>query len=104
MNPPSRREKVEAMLAKDPQDQFLRYTLAMECDKEGDFERSLKLFQGLMLDDPPHVPSFLMAGQSLNSQGRIEEAQAVLRSGIEAARGQGNSHAAAEMSELLASL
>jgi thioredoxin-like negative regulator of GroEL len=104
MNLPGRREKIEAMLAQDPQDQFLRYTLAMECEKAGEYERSLELFQGLMSDDKPHVPSFLMAGQSLNNQGRIEEARAVLRTGIEIARGQGNGHAAAEMSELLASL
>jgi thioredoxin-like negative regulator of GroEL len=92
------------MLAQDPQDQFLRYTLAMELQKEGDQTRSLELFRGLMQDADPHVPSFLMAGQSLNEQGRVEEAQEVLRAGIEAARRAGNSHAAGEMSELLASL
>ena len=32
----SRREKIEAMLAEDPGDTFLRYSLAMELDKEGD--------------------------------------------------------------------
>jgi tetratricopeptide (TPR) repeat protein len=104
MNAPSRRQKIEAMLVKDPQDQFLRYTLAMECEKEGEHDRSLELFQGLMNDDPPHVPSFLMAGQSLQNQGLIEDARSVLRTGIEAARRQNNAHAASEMGELLASL
>ena len=30
----SRREKIEAMLADEPGDSFLRYSLAMELDKE----------------------------------------------------------------------
>ncbi len=32
----TRREKIEAMLADEPRDVFLRYSLAMELDKEGD--------------------------------------------------------------------
>ncbi|MGE0756822.1 MAG: tetratricopeptide repeat protein [Pirellulaceae bacterium] len=99
-----RRQKIEAMLAQDPQDQFLRYTLAMECGKVGDYERSETLFRGLMQDAPPHVPSFLMAAQLLQEQGKIEPAREVLRAGIEVARQQGNTHAAAEMGELLAQL
>ncbi len=104
MSEPTRREKFEAMLADDPTDQFLRYALAMEYDKEGDHERSQEFFRGLMSDDPPHVPSFLMAGQHLTKQDRIDEARTVLRDGIEHARQQGNSHAAGEMSEFLAGL
>ena len=33
----SRREKIEAMLVDEPRDVFLRYSLAMELDKEGDW-------------------------------------------------------------------
>ncbi len=104
MTAPTRREKFEAMLAAEPQDQFLRYALAMEYEKEGDHERSLDFLRGLMADDPPHVPSFFMAGQHLTKQDRIAEARDVLRAGIEHARQQGNAHAAGEMSEFLAGL
>jgi hypothetical protein len=40
-----------------------------------------------------------MAGQQLTRLGRIAEARAVLRDGIEAARTQGDLPAAGEMSE-----
>jgi tetratricopeptide (TPR) repeat protein len=100
----TRREKIVAMLTKDPQDQFLRYQLAMELEKLEEHEESLALFRGLMQDAQPHVPSFLMAAQYLTKLDRIEEARSVLRQGIEQARNQGNSHAAGEMGELLASL
>jgi hypothetical protein len=45
-----------------------------------------------------------MAGQQLARLDRIEEARSFLRDGIEAARTQGDAHAAGEMSEFLASL
>ena len=45
-----------------------------------------------------------MAGQQLLNLNRIDEARTALREGIEAARTQGNSHAAGEMAEFLAEL
>ncbi|MCA9240216.1 MAG: hypothetical protein KDA37_08455 [Planctomycetales bacterium] len=101
---PSRREKLEAMLADSPDDQFLRYALAMELDKEGSHEASLARFAELSSADPPYVPAFFMAGQQLARLDRVNEARAVLRNGIETARTQGDAHAAGEMSEFLASL
>src|SRR5690348_6294453 len=100
----SRREKLEALLAEDPSDVFLRYGLALELDKEGDHEASLTRLHDLQSQTPPYVPAFFMAGQQLVRLSRIEEARAALREGIEEARRQGNAHAAGEMSELLASL
>jgi len=101
---PTRREKIEAMLVDDPADTFLRYSLALELEKEGDHERSLQEFRGLMSDKPPYVPAFFMAAQELARLARVTEARTVLRDGIEIARAEGNSHAAGEMSEFLASL
>lgn len=100
----SRREKIEAMLADDPDDTFLRYSLAMELDKEGDNDRSLELLGQLRQDAPPYIPAFFMAGQQLTRLQRVDEARAVLRDGIEQARTQNDAHAAGEMSEFLASL
>ena len=100
----TRREKIEAMLAEDPQDVFLRYSLAMELMKEGRHDESLARFRELQAEDPPHVPAFFMASQQLASLGRTDQARDTLRSGIEEARAQGDAHAAGEMSEFLASL
>lgn len=100
----SRREKLEAMLQAAPTDQTLRYMLAMELEKEGTHDRVLALFEGLMNDDVPFVPAFLMAGQTMAKLGRIEDAKAVYRTGIEKAEEQGNSHAAGEMAGFLATL
>jgi tetratricopeptide (TPR) repeat protein len=100
----SRRERIEAMLADDPQDSFLRYSLALELSKSGEHDRSLELLRGLTADAPPYVPAFFMSGQQLAQLDRIREARAVLREGIEQARRAGDAHAAGEMSEFLAGL
>ena len=100
----SRREKIEAMLADDPGDTFLRYSLAMELDKEGNHDASLGRFAELTRDDPPYVPAFFMAGQQLVRLGRMDEARTILRDGIAAAGIQNDQHAAGEMTEFLASL
>ena len=92
------------MLADDPGDTFLRYSLAMELDKEGAHDDSLARLAELTSDDPPYVPAFFMAGQQLARLSRLEEARTYLRNGIEAARAQDDAHAAGEMSEFLASL
>ncbi len=100
----TRREKIEAMLVDDPTDTFLRYSLAMELDKEGENDSSLEKLRELTRDETPYVPAFFMGGQQLARLDRVTESRAILRDGIEQARTQGDSHAAGEMSEFLASL
>ena len=100
----SRREKIEAMLVEEPHDQFLRYSLALELEKEADHPRSLEHLSGLTRDDTPYVPAFLMAGQQLTRLQRIPEAIAVYQQGIQAAEAQGNSHASGEMAGFLAAI
>src|SRR6476660_10350331 len=100
----SRRAKSEAMLADDPGDTFLRYSLAMELDKEANHDASLARFAELTRDNPPYVPAFFMAGQQLVRLGRIDEARTILRDGIAAARVQDDQHAAGEMTEFLSTL
>jgi hypothetical protein len=104
MSAVSRRERIEAMLAEDPRDQFLRYSLALEWEKEGEHDRSLHLLQGLMAESPPMVASFFMAAKQLTRLRRFADARAALRDGIEQARQQGDRHAAAEMSDYLSRL
>lgn len=100
----NRRQKIEALLAEDPSDTFLRYSLALELEKEASHDRSLELLRELAYGSPPYVPAFFMAGQQLARLGRVEQSRAILRDGIQRARLDGDAHAAGEMSEFLASL
>ena len=86
----SRREKIEAMLAEEPGDTFLRYSLAMELDKEGDHAASLAKFAELTRDRRPYVPAFFMAAQQLARLGRLAEARGdqVVRAALSSGLGQ----------------
>ena len=85
------------MLVDDPGDTFLRYGLALEMRSAGEHDASLAKLAELTRDVPPYVPAFFMAAQQLADLERIEEARSFLRDGID-------SHAASEMSEMLATL
>jgi len=100
----SRREKIEALLKDDPDDVFLRYSLALELEATSDWEAGLEILEDLARATPPYVPAFHMAARSLIQRERVADARRALREGIEAARAAGASHAAAEMAELLMSL
>ena len=100
----TRLEKIQTMLADDPNDVFLRYSLAMELAKLGQMEESLKYLALLTRESPPYIPAFFMSAQQLAGAHRFNDARTLLRDGIEAARLQGDSHAAGEMGQFLASL
>ena len=100
----SRREKIEAMLLDNPQDNFLNYALALEWEKEDQPEKSIELFRSLMAEEPPYVAAFFMAGQLFTKLDRSEEAKEVLQQGAKNAELQGDLHAAGEMREFLASI
>lgn len=99
-----RRQKIEEMLQVEPDDVFLRYSLAMEMAKVGELPESLALLRELCELVPPYVPAFFRSAQLLADNDEIEAAREFLRIGIETAREQGDLHAAAEMSEMLGDL
>ena len=104
MNVLSRRQRIEQMLLEDPADRFLKYGLAMELAKEDQCDQSLVILQELADDQPPYIPAFFMAAQTLAQLGRVSEARQQLLAGIEQATSQQDHHAAREMSEFLNAL
>jgi tetratricopeptide (TPR) repeat protein len=97
----SRRQQLEALLADDPNDPFLRYGMAMEFSSEGDHDTALRWFNDLIQVQPEYVPAYLQAGQALVRLDREEEAMAVYQAGIAMAKKMGDAHAAGEMEQFL---
>ena len=98
-----RMDQIETMLVDDPDDPELRYFLAMEHLSAGDEATGAAQLRILTVDST-YVPAFLQAGQLFNRLGQVNEACAILRKGIEAARQQRNDHALGEMQGLLDSI
>jgi tetratricopeptide (TPR) repeat protein len=104
MNNQTRLQKIETMLAEEPNDPELHYMLAMETISLGDDAGAVRCFEKLFAVAPDYPPAYHMAGRTLQRLDRIDEARALLQKGIPMALAKGDSHAAGEMQELLASL
>lgn len=100
----SRREMLEELVAKKPQDAFSRYGLAMECMNAGDAAAADGHFRALLESNADYIPGYLMYGQLLARESRRDEARKVLTSGMAAAEQKGNQHARSEMEALLSQL
>lgn len=101
----ARRKMLEASLAEDPADPFLRYGLALQCLREGDTREGRERLLALIADHPDdQVAAYQQLGQSYLETGEVEPARTTLRQGIAKAQARGDSHAAAEMEGLLAQL
>jgi tetratricopeptide (TPR) repeat protein len=104
MAPTTRLQKIEAMLADEPNDPELHYMLAMEHTSLGDDAGAVRCFEQLFQVAPNYFPAYHMAARALQRLDRIAEARAVLQKGIPAALAKNDAHAAGEMQELLATL
>lgn len=105
----SRMAQIEAQLAEEPNDEFLRYMLAMEHTSAGDDVTAVRHFRDLLALDPtkPYIPAFLMCAQALARLGQEGEAAQVLKQGIAAATKAGTPdalHSRGEMEGLLATV
>jgi len=100
--PSERRKKLEAALAADPSDSFLRYGLAMQCLKEGDLEEGRRVLKALIEDHPDdQIAAYQQLGQSHMDEGETEEAIRWFRLGVAKARAAGDEKAAGEMTGFL---
>jgi TolA-binding protein len=100
-----RRLKLEASLAEDPSDTFLRYGLALQCLRDGDVAEGRQRLRDLIADHPQdQVAAHQQLGQSYLDSGEYDDARATLLAGIDLARARGDWHAASEMEGLLVQL
>jgi len=100
----TRKERLEAMVAEDPNDIELRYMLAMEYVSVGDDAGAISRFQELIDKAPNYPPAYHQAARALARLNRLAEARSWLARGIPVALAQGEQHAAGEMQGLLESL
>jgi len=97
----TRIEFLRQTLEDNPNDTFARYALALELSKSSTPSEAWPYFQYLLTHHPEYSPTYYQAGMFLLTQGRREEAQAILAKGVEVARRQGNAHAQSELQAAL---
>jgi len=89
------------ILAANPLDAFARYGLALEYVGQQRFDEAFAEFAKLVELNPEYVPGYQMYAQTLLKAGHTSDAIAMMRRGMECAERAGNTHAWAEMSEML---
>jgi len=94
----------KSFIARTPTDPFPRYGLAMELRTRGDLAAAWEAFSDLLEHFPDYVPTYLMAGGTLVSLGRRDDAAGVYRRGLEAAARKGDGHASSELASALQEL
>ncbi len=99
-----RLELLRRFVEENPDDPFPRYGLAMEYRRLGETEEALATFRALRRDFPDYLPQYLMHGQLLAAEGRVDEAREVFRAGIALAKQQGETHALSELTDALEAL
>jgi predicted Zn-dependent protease len=94
-------DQLKAMLAKEPDDLFLNFSLAMELAKADQPEECLAQFGRVLELNPDYVAAYLHKGKALMKMRRMAEAKAALQQGIAAAGRCGDHHAESQMEQLL---
>jgi predicted Zn-dependent protease len=95
----TRREKIERLLAKTPDDPFLLYGLAMAVIAEGDEAGGLAKLRSMAESHPDYHPAHFQIGQLLTKSGDSDEAKDWLLRGSAIAAKAGDMKAAREMAD-----
>jgi tetratricopeptide (TPR) repeat protein len=96
-----RLEKLQQMLAKDPNDTFLLYGIAMEHKKLNAPAAALEFFDRVTRLDPGYCYAYHQKGLVHESQGETDAAKQAYREGIQAAIKKGDDHARGEIEAAL---
>ena len=96
-----RLEKLQQMLAKEPNDTFLLYGIAMEHKKLNDAAAALEFLDRVTQLDPAYCYAYHQKGLVHESQGDAEAAKRAYREGIAAATKKGDDHARGEIEAAL---
>jgi tetratricopeptide (TPR) repeat protein len=99
--PESRLDLLKNMVAQNPKDSFARYGLAMEWARSGNLEQAVEEYRGLLAVNPDYAAAYYHGGQTLAKLGRVEEARALYRAGIEATTRIGDAHTRSEIEAAL---
>lgn len=97
-------DSIKALLEQDPGNSRFRYMLAMETINAGDLESAAGIFRELIERDNGYSAAYFHGGQTLEKLGRIDEARAMYRDGIDATTRNGDAHTRSELEGALALL
>ncbi|MHC4562335.1 MAG: tetratricopeptide repeat protein [Planctomycetota bacterium] len=97
-------ESIKKLLAAEPDDVFLNYSLAMEYVVAEQCEPALESFSRCIELDETYVPAYVEAGKCARSAGLADRARDYFTRALSLARGQGQNHVVDFVAQQLQSL
>lgn len=67
-------QQLQAMLAEEPGNTFLRYAIALEHKRMGNMEQAIADLTSILTDEPKHVPSYYQLALMQAELGHVAEA------------------------------
>lgn len=99
-----RLSQLQAMLADEPGDRFLRYAIALEKKRLGHMEQAAAGLEALIAEDPKYIACYYQLALIITDLGRISEAMDLCEAGSLQCIVTGDRKARAELLELKAAL
>ncbi|HKX00255.1 MAG TPA: tetratricopeptide repeat protein [Bryobacteraceae bacterium] len=97
----NRLELLKNLVAQNPGDSFARYGLAMAYASAGDYTQAIDEYARLIEINRKYVAAYYHQGQALEKLGRIDDARAIYKRGIEVAAEIGDQHTKSELEAVL---
>lgn len=104
MSTTDRLSQLQAMLAEEPGDRFLRYAIALEEKRLGRMEQAAQALEALLREDPGYIACYYQLALILADLGRTPEAVDLCGTGSLQCLVTGDRKARAELLELKAAL
>jgi len=90
-------ETLKSLVEQDPGNSRFRYMLAMETANSGDLASAAVVYSEVIERDPDYSAAYFHGGQTLEKLGRLDEARAIYKRGIEATTRNGDGHTRSEL-------
>jgi len=92
-----KKEQIQALLQASPKDNFLRFALAKEYEKEGQDEQARQAYEGIVQDAPEYIGTYYHLGKALERLGETRKAFATYSFGMKMAKQLSETHAYNEL-------
>ena len=97
----NRLQQLEALLADDPENSFVKFAIAKEYEGLDMEEKALEKYEALKIDDPAYVGLYYHYAKLMEKQEEYDKAIALYKEGMNQAKEQGDKHAYGEMESAL---
>ncbi|HEX6983310.1 MAG TPA: tetratricopeptide repeat protein [Balneolaceae bacterium] len=97
----SKIKQLARQIKANPGDSFSKFALALEFQKQGDFEKTRILFENILADDPDYIGTYYHLGKLYEMLDRSSDAQKLYKTGIKIASKQKEARTKSELQEAL---